>query len=432
MPPKVDGCAKLPPKAVKVDGCARLQDIHNNTVLFLVNEYQRTNFDPMAEANLRAFMQENNPMPDEFLQQQGTLQEAKKQELLDRTLAILLSGAGKRSDEAPSPFLMQIVLLCEQFQKKEMVSPKILAQLSTESSLPENMQDGFIQNMLDKMSHYMSEWRRLAHVRLHLEEKRKEHEDIGLFCQMVLAAEECRKNVIVILADTTRTADDKLTRIHHECNSFHTSFPQPRALSIFQHSVACYIPSKADVTVILDAIDRLGIRTVIDVFCGRALLVAILRMYTKIPIIGCDVKLHNPFVTEGIRQYDAHEFAQKYFKTAKPDEKILFTMIWPPSEDHLDEGKVDKRDFAPQDRILSCPDPRIAGVAVVSDKTDYNILLCGRGTVIGSERSEDLLSNPDKYCQLHTSQVPPMNRGGFQPCAPVRTCLTIYGKLHEK
>ena len=430
----------MPPKAQKSganssanDGLARLQLAYNHMSLFLVRECHRTNFDPTAVANLRSFMQEKDPMSDAFLMQQDTLQDDKKQELLGMTLAFLFSITQKHYGEESSPFLMKMVMLCGQFQEKGMVSQKTLNQLLTESGLPENIadsQEGFIPKMLDKMKHFMSEWLRLARVKLHLEKKREEHHDIGLFCTMVLAAEQCRKDIVLILADTARTPNERLASIHLVCEGFHTSFPHPRALALFQHSVGCYIPSKADVTATLNAIDRLGITKMIDIFCGRALFVAILRMYTHVPIIGCDVELHDPFVTEGIRQYDAHAFMMKYLTRADPNERLLFAMVWPPSENHLVDSKVDASDLAPQDRILSCRDPRIAGILVVSDKTDCNIMLFDRGTVIGSERSEDLLNNPELFRQIHTSQVPPMNTGDFQPCAPVCTWLSIYKTLH--
>lgn len=430
----------MPPKAakpvkVKVDGCAKLQQAHHNPALFLVNQYMGRNMDPTAEANIRSFMQERDPMSDEFLMHQDILQEGKTQEMHNMILALLLSVIQKHSGEESSGFLMQILMLCEQFQKHEKVSRKTLHQLLTESSLPENMkyvQDGFIPHMLDKMKHYMSEWLRLAYVKLHLAEKREEHRDIILFCQMVLAVEKCRQDVIVILPDTTATPDERLSRIRHVCDEFHSCFTQPRALALFQQSVGCYIPTKADIDAILDAIDRLGITTVIDLFCGRALFVAILRMYTDIPIIGCDIELHDPFVTEDIRQYEAHEFVQKYLKKAQPDEKLLLAMVWPPSENHLRDSKIDHDDLASQDRILYCRDSRIGGVVVVSDKTDYNITRCDRGTVIGSERSEDLLNKLELYHQIHSSEVPPMNTGVFQPCTPVCTWLSVYQPVHKE
>ena len=324
---------------------------------------------------------------------------------------------------------MKIVLLCGQFQKHNKVSQKTLEPLLLESHLPENMQyvqDGFIPKMLDKMSHFMKEWKRHAFLDIHLEKKREENRDIQLYCQMVLATEHCNKIIVEILADTTITPDEKLFRIHQVCDDFHSRFQQPCAVGVFQHKVGCYIPTKEDILAILYTIDQLKITTVIDLFCGRALPVAILRLFTDVPIIGCDIKLHKPFATEGIRQYEASKFLDNYLMKAKPNERILLSISFPPSEQHLRESKIDHDDLAPQDTILSCRDPRVAGVALVTDVTDRNIMLIDRGTVIGSERSEDILSNPEKYCLIHESAVPPMNRGVFQLCTPVETKLMIY------
>lgn len=425
----------MPPKAKSGAGAlARLQSLYEDPAWFLVQEVLRTNNDKVALENLRSFMEQNDPMSEECLEHQYRLQDHKKQEIKAMILAFLISVTQNHYGES-SRFLMQLVLLCEQFQERGMVSQKTLNQLSTDLDLPENMQysrDGFIPKLLDKMSHFMKEWKRLAYLKIHLEEKQKEHRDIPLYCQMVLATEHCYETIVRILADTTIIPDEKMFRIHQVCDDFHSRFQQPHAVGVFQHKVGCYIPTKEDILAILHTMDQLKITTVIDLFCGRALLVAILRLYTDVPIIGCDIKLHKPFATEGIRQFEASKFLENYLKTAKPNEKILMLISFAPSEQHLSESKIDHDDLAPQDTILSCRDLRVAGVALVTDVTDRNIMLINRGTVIGSEMSEDILSNPENYCLIHESAVPPMNRGVFQPCTPVETKLMIYKTQHKK
>ena len=69
----------MPPKATKngADALARLQLAHDDPALFLVQEVDRTNQDPVAITNLRSFMEKNDPLSKECLDQQQTLQETR-------------------------------------------------------------------------------------------------------------------------------------------------------------------------------------------------------------------------------------------------------------------------------------------------------------------------------------------------------------------
>lgn len=331
-----------------------------------------------------------------------------------------------------TPIVTEILPFLLQFSEKGLTSPTKVKSMLEKISLPENADNDtvFLIAILTLLLHYVEEWKRIECVKRSLPEAIARESDVKEWCRMIIAVEDCKERIKTMLKDTKRCPRDRLLAIMALETDFHKQYRQSHAVRRWQHEIGCYIPSLSEMDLLIEHIRTHGITHVVDPFCGKALVLAILGMFVDLPMHGCDTNLSDDTFFQSVDNDDAPQFVVKLLAKSPQDAIFMEILSWPPSDHHLMTGPQAKRhptDMSPQAQLLQIEDPRLRLVAMISDLPDPFITpFDPSSTVIGSTDGEAVLSDPTKYTLLRKVPVSHMVSKDYSLCTPVHVFLRIF------
>lgn len=401
--------------------------------LKLARQVMELNFHPFAMAQVRSILLKNTCVSVEQVASQEAINGFKKAQLIDMIMAVMQS---KCQQDTPSvtPIVRELFSIFLQFLERGIASPTKVQVMLEKILLPENADNDTtaLVAILMQLRHYLEEWKRVECIKMRLPEAIAREADVKAWCKMIFAVDEIEKQIESILQDKERCPHERLNAIKELETAFHEQHRQSHALTRFQHKIACWIPAPSEMDLLLEQIRTHGITNVVDPFCGRALVLAILGMFIDLPMHGCDTHLSDDTFVQFAVKDDAPQFVAKLLAESPQDAKIMEILSWPPSDLHLKEDPQAKcHPMSPQAQLLRIADHRLRLVVMVSDLPNPLINPCDpSSTVIGSTDGEVVLSDVTRYTLLAKVPVAHTESKEYSLCTPVCVFLRIFQSDH--
>lgn len=407
----------------------------HDSELKLARQVVELNFHPLVMAQVATVLSRDTCVNVEQVTSQEEVNRFKRAQVTGMIMTLMQSKC-QQGPCSVTPSFSELLPVLIQFSEKGLTSPTKVKSMLEKISLPENADNdtAVLIAILTLLLHYVEEWKRIECVKRRLPEDIARESDVEEWCRMIIAVEDCKEQIKTMLKDTKRCPRDRLLAIMALETDFHKQYRQSHALRRWQQQIGCYIPSLSEMDLLIEHIRTRGITHVVEPFCGKALVLAILGMFVDLPMHGCDTNLSDDTFFRSVVNDDAPQFVVKLLAELPQDANIMEILSWPPSDYHLTTGpqaKCHPTDMSPQAQLLQIPDSRLRLVAMISDLPDPLVNpFDPSSTVIGSTDGEAVLSDPTKYTLLRKVPVSHMVSKDYSLCTPVHVFLRIFQSVH--